>query len=248
MYRITDIGCFSFPATGKYQNEDAFLPPTYDCDGNIVIAISDGVGSTRDAELASFNAIKAISDSLSNDKFSIDSAFINAKKEVDKISELGKSNAATTLTVVHVKSNEIIIGHVGDCRAYYRKSDKFVQITTDHTRYQELLDLGEHGLRKLQKHKIRLSSILVKALAHNFELDYDVISIPIDEVSDGDDINIMLMSDGAYHHWDLRRKFSQSTLYSPSSFSASLRKRVRKNVIDDSTFLNISLVRDSSKD
>ena len=48
----------------------------------------------------------------------------------------------TTLTVAGAMGNDLIIGHVGDSRAYLLRGDSFQQLTTDHTLAQALIDAG----------------------------------------------------------------------------------------------------------
>ena len=48
----------------------------------------------------------------------------------------------TTLTVAGAIGNDLIIGHVGDSRAYLLREDSFKQLTTDHTLAQALIDAG----------------------------------------------------------------------------------------------------------
>lgn len=48
----------------------------------------------------------------------------------------------TTLTVAAALGNDLIVGHVGDSRAYLLRGDDFKQLTTDHTLAQALIDAG----------------------------------------------------------------------------------------------------------
>ncbi|MEX9974538.1 PP2C family serine/threonine-protein phosphatase [Providencia rettgeri] len=237
MNRIIDISCFSEAAKGKLINEDYFLPPTYDYNSNIVFAIADGVGSTEHADLASKSAIQAIQRLIVEPDFSINKAFISAKKEIDKF----EFSVATTLTIVHIVDSIVHVGHVGDCRLYFKNENKLIQLTKDHTKFQELLDSGEHSMKNLRNHKERLSTILTSALSNDIELQYDHFDKNIVDISDKDEAILTLMSDGAYKHWELRPKFSERTMGLPSAFSTSLRRRIEKNIIDDYTFLSVKL-------
>ncbi|HGF1235101.1 TPA: PP2C family serine/threonine-protein phosphatase [Klebsiella pneumoniae] len=237
MNNIIEMSCFSSKQPEKNENEDFYLPPSFDCDFNIVFAVADGVGSSEHSMLASHAAIRGVKKVLVDTSFSIEEAFHSAKKEVDNLT----INTATTLTIIHIKNDEVIIGHSGDCRVYFRKDNKLHQLTTDQTRYQELLDSGEHKLRNLRNHKERLSSILINALSNTTELSFELISVPVDELKFNGVLQIFAMSDGAYKHWDARPKFSDKTMSSPSSFASSLRKRIEKNIIDDYTFIGVKV-------
>lgn len=237
MNKILDMSCFSSKKPEKFENEDSYLPPSFDKDFNIVFAIADGVGSSENAILASYSAIKAVKSVIDNDFFSIESAFEAAKSEIDNI----KTNSATTLTVVHVKEHEISIGHIGDCRVYFSQGNKLIQMTRDHTKYQEILESGEHKLKNLRNHKERLSSVLTNALSSSNYLHFDVVSMPIDMIKTNGVFQLFVMSDGAYKHWDARPRFSSKTMNSPASLSNSLKKRIEKKIIDDYTFIGVKI-------
>jgi PPM family protein phosphatase len=49
---------------------------------------------------------------------------------------------ATTLTVAGVLGTDLVIGHVGDSRAYLFRGTELKQLTTDHTLAQALIDAG----------------------------------------------------------------------------------------------------------
>ena len=245
MVNVLDLACFSFAKPSKPHNEDALLAPSYDNNSNVVFAISDGVGSHVGAEQASYCAINAVRKTLENDEFLIEDAFIAAKYEIDNMSQQKDeySNSAATLTIVQVSEHHIHIGHIGDCRAYNLRKNKLEQLTTDETRYQQLLESGDFSLRQLNKHKIELSSVLTNALSSQIDLDFKFKTYDVRDFLDKDKctLNLILMSDGAYDHWHKRPRFSQSTMQSPSAFSNSLRKRIEKNPLDDYSMLNVKL-------
>ncbi len=62
------------------------------------------------------------------------------RKEADNDESL--QGMGTTLTVAGTIGNDLIIGHVGDSRAYLLHGDKLTQLTTDHTLAQALIDAG----------------------------------------------------------------------------------------------------------
>ncbi len=245
MFHVVEVASFSFPDPNKGVNEDFVLLPTYDNKSNIVFAIADGVGSLQGASQASICAINAISCMLKENNFSVENALIRSREEIIKLanSDIRYSQAATTLTVIQISENNVTIGHIGDCRAYFKKNGKLIQLTKDHTRYQELLDSREFSYSLLRANKNRLSSVITKALSKKIEFDFDISIIPIDTLIEEDSIVISMMSDGAYEHWHKRARFSHSTMNSPSAFISSLRKRIQKNPIDDFTCLNVRLER-----
>jgi protein phosphatase len=62
------------------------------------------------------------------------------KKEADR--DVTLQGMGTTLTVAGALGNDLVIGHVGDSRAYLLRGDSFKQLTTDHTLAQALIDAG----------------------------------------------------------------------------------------------------------
>ncbi len=237
MKNIIEMACFSLKQPQKKENEDFYLPPSFDSDFNIVFAVADGVGSSEHSMLASHAAIRGIRHTLGTSFFSIESAFHSAKKEIDNLD----ISTATTLTIVQIKKNEVLIGHSGDCRVYFNKNNKLNQLTTDQTRYQELLDSGEHKLRNLRKHKERLSSVLTNALSNTTDLNFELMSFPISQLIYNGYLQLYAMTDGAYKHWDVRPRFSEKTMLSPTAFASSLRKRIEKNIMDDYTFIGVKV-------
>lgn len=62
------------------------------------------------------------------------------RREADNDERL--QGMGTTLTVAGMIGNDLIIGHVGDSRAYLLHEDRLTQLTTDHTLAQALIDAG----------------------------------------------------------------------------------------------------------
>ena len=62
------------------------------------------------------------------------------RKEADNDRTL--QGMGTTLTVAGALGSDLIVGHVGDSRAYLLHEDKLTQLTTDHTLAQALIDAG----------------------------------------------------------------------------------------------------------
>lgn len=243
MHYIIEIGSFSYPKPTKEINEDFLLLPTYDLNSNIVFAVADGVGSSNKANKASEHAINAINNILRSKDFSIENALENAKNAINNLADSDNQyiDSATTLTIVQIQKHNIIIGHIGDCRAYVKKQNKLLQLTKDHTRYQDLIDSGELSIKKINQHKEKLSSILTKALTRSYPLTFDIINIPIEDFIEDSVLIMSLMSDGAYNHWQKRARFSENTMNSPSAFINSLRKRIEKEPTDDFTCLNVKI-------
>lgn len=81
--------------------------------------------------------VKTVMDRMTRRFFQIDEIL----KEEAKI-DPALDGMGTTLTVAGILGNDLIIGHVGDSRAYLLRGDQFRQLTTDHTMAQALIDAG----------------------------------------------------------------------------------------------------------
>ena len=56
--------------------------------------------------------------------------------------DLNRLGMATTLTVLVTDGRSVVLGHVGDSRAYLLRAGELRQITTDHTYVQHLVETG----------------------------------------------------------------------------------------------------------
>lgn len=247
MLKIKELASFCLAKPEKTTNEDAFFAPFKHKNGSIVFAVADGVGSYEGADNASAIAMECLSNELEGYEFSINRVFYNTKFKLNELSDIHSelSQAATTLSIVTIDINQLEIIHIGDSRIYYKDYDnKLVPLTKDHTKYQELLDGREVSLKKLKEHKSRLSRVLTKAITKDYELTYDSYKLDLNKIPRHENcIFLYAMTDGAYSFWDKRPYFSEKTMSSPTSFAASLKKRIeRTGAEDDYTLIALSIL------
>lgn len=227
------------------ENQDSILPLKKK-DSGWLMAIADGVGSYEGAaDISSF-----IIDSLSELRFITHQQLKHDLLPIIKHDFLKKGvaargemeRAATTLTVCFLDEEGLSIWHVGDCRVYLRNDKKLVQVTTDHSQYQKLLDMGLYTKRELASMNINKNQ-LTTAVGKWVEIIPDTIFIPSCELKDtfGTTLDIILMSDGAHHFWDLRRRFAESTMTDIVKFGNALKRRIeRVEPIDDYSLVSAS--------
>lgn len=250
MINLLSSSTFSYPKEDGRQNEDAVFPPRRVGDG-FLIALADGVGSYAGASQASQAAIEVLSAipvTSWGEGVSSGDIFAQIKKRVVELSMLSTtySDAATTLTFVYVGPCGIRIGHVGDCRAYIRKEGGLTQLTTDHTQHQKLIDEGLYKPSELKQ--LGGKNTLFSAISKKVDLLFQDTFLTYDELMLEDNIfEILIMSDGAYHFWDLRPRFALSTLQEPSRFASSLHRRItRFSPVDDYSLIAVKFHVDRS--
>lgn len=247
MLKIKELASFCLAMPEKINNEDAYLTPSVFKNNCVYFAVADGVGSHEGADNASTIAINCLIQELNNNKdINLDRVFLEAKLKLDELSISNKdfSKAATTLTIVKVCDHSLEIAHVGDSRVYYQTEKcKLKQLTKDHSKYQELLDSKEYSLKKLREHKDRLSRVLTKAISKDYDVEYEKYSYPLEDLTMQDGrVYLYAMTDGAYHHWENRPKFSEKSMSSPVNFASSLKKRIeRRGPEDDYTLITLSI-------
>ena len=73
-----------------------------------------------------------------------------------------KAGMATTCTVAAIKGETVILGHVGDCRAYMAVKGQMIQLTADHSM---ATDYQREG-KPLPPEKEKLANVLTRWLGH----------------------------------------------------------------------------------
>lgn len=227
---ILSYGGFCLPKNFMKENQDSVLPISK-IKNSYFLAIADGVGAYAGAKKASEEAINFIRDEGNYDLFENGKlAFEKLRnKIIDKCcDDASLKYAATTLTLLIVTDEEIKLFHIGDCRAYIRRNNKLIQITTDHTQHQKLLDEGIYTKKELNE--MAGKNVLYTAISKNIEMIIQEETFYIEEIMDKNEtFDLYIMSDGAHHFWEKRPRFSQSTIENPSQFASSLFRRIARS-------------------
>ena len=139
--------------------DDALLERNYGLSGYGMI-VADGMGGMAGGEVASSMALTRLVElvvdtpdwfmSLNDEDHAktvlkrMTERFMNVDEALKGRAENDRSllGMGTTLTVGGVLGNDLIIGHIGDSRAYLLRGNKLSQITSDHTLAQALIDAG----------------------------------------------------------------------------------------------------------
>jgi serine/threonine protein phosphatase PrpC len=179
---VTDVGRV------RDGNEDDFIDQA---DRLGLVAVADGMGGHRAGEVASATALEALRAAVANGR-SLRDAIEGANDAVLEKSEADRElhGMGTTLTAGMLGSDGyLVVGHVGDSRAYLLRDGKLTQITDDHSLVEEMVRGGELTPEQAEVHPRR--SIITRALGIDPQVEVD--EYPID-LRPGD--RILLCSDG----------------------------------------------------
>jgi protein phosphatase len=185
------IGAYAVASdTGRRRrrNEDNYVvaPPLF--------AVADGMGGAQAGEVASSLAASALEGGISDDLGGAErvTALIEEanRRIFDRAStDPSASGMGTTMTVALVEGASVVIGHVGDSRAYLVRGDSMEQLTEDHSLVNELVKSGKLSEEEAQIHPQR--SVITRAVGTDPEVEVDAFTI---EAEDGD--VFLLCSDG----------------------------------------------------
>lgn len=153
-------------------------------------AVADGMGGHRAGEVASATALEALRAAIASG-IGLGDAITNANTAVhDKsASDHALAGMGTTLTAVIPDGRGVLVGHVGDSRAYLLRDGELRQLTTDHSLVEELVREGRLTEQEAAVHPQR--SVITRALGVEDAVDVDVYSVPLEA---GD--RLLLCSDG----------------------------------------------------
>lgn len=135
------------PGMERELNEDRYAV----IESNVGVAwfVCDGVGGVAGGELAAQLAIDAMRRELEqSDESDAEQVLVSALQEANRVIVLRRQNQAfgqmgTTVVSALFAGSQVVLGHVGDSRAYLVRSGEIQQLTTDHTLVQELVDRGQ---------------------------------------------------------------------------------------------------------
>jgi len=186
----------------KENNEDAIMlhiPQSTNGARLGILMIADGIGGHLAGEVASQLAIDTVHDSLAEVLETPLTEVSDATPEVkealqkDRLAALLKqtiekanrtiydyaqqhwdqaSNLGTTATCGLVYNELLIIGHVGDSRAYRLRQGELEQLTEDHTFVGEMVRHGQFSSEAFYDHPKR--HVIIRALGQKPEVQVDI--------------------------------------------------------------------------
>ena len=195
--------------TGRVRDNNEDSVHVWSSDDQLVLAIvADGMGGAVAGEQASRIAVESITtrlvdqhgnqlfesvDLVSNLRDTIHDANLNIIDHAKANPEL--KGMGTTVTLAVAQAQQVIVGHVGDSRAYrIRARDETIeQITYDHSFVQALVEAGHITSEEAEDHPMR--NVLYRALGQTPDIEVDIYYEQLDP-----DDRIVLCSDGLTLH------------------------------------------------
>lgn len=187
--RVTDSAGFTDPGRKRRRNEDSFVidPPLF--------AVADGMGGAQAGEVASRLAASAFREFHDADDLDPEERLVAIIQEANRrIYERAEgdsevSGMGTTITAALVAKDGLVIGHVGDSRAYRLRDGRFEQLTDDHSLVADLVRSGRITPEEADVHPQR--SVITRALGTDAQVDVDTFTV----ATERDDL-FLLCSDG----------------------------------------------------
>jgi len=192
---ITDTGC------ERDLNEDRYA--VVESGSGLAWLVCDGMGGAAGGELAAQLAIDAIRRDLENlPPRAPEAALRSALAEANRVIVLRRQNQAfsqmgTTIVAALFSGPEVVLGHVGDSRAYLVRDGAIQQLTTDHTYVQKLVEQGQIHADEALSHP--QAHILTRAIGSEPALECDVQRFWVWQVAEFEPSDqLVLCSDGLY--------------------------------------------------
>ncbi len=209
---VSDVGLV------RAENEDsAFVGP-------YVALVADGVGGAAAGEVASATAAYVVSATalarFGDDPESVlrDGVAVAGRVLAEGVEDHpDRAGMATTLCALVTDGERIVLGHVGDSRAYLYRDGALEQVSRDHTYVQLLIDNGQLEPDEVAVHPWR--SVVLRSLHAAAGELVDIDLVPLD-ARPGD--RLLLCSDGLSDLVGADRIEQVLTLADPHSAAAVL--------------------------
>ena len=172
--RISESAGTTDSGRKRRRNEDAFVldPPLF--------AVADGMGGAQAGEVASRLAAAAFREFHEADELEPEERVAAIIQEANRrIYERARSDAhvsgmGTTITAALLGDAGVVIGHVGDSRAYRLRQGTLEQLTEDHSLVADLVRSGRLSPKEADSHPQR--SVITRALGTDPQVDVDAFT------------------------------------------------------------------------
>ena len=176
---LTDIGCV------RGNNEDCF---GYDENLGIFV-VCDGMGGMASGEVASSRAVAALLGnyaSSSDPRNSVSGRMLQAIQAANlDVWECAQApehhGMGTTAVVAALDGSKLIVGNVGDSRAYIFRNGQCAQLTVDHSYLNELIRAGQLTVESSRTADLQgMESVICRAVGAAAAVDPDFFSVDLE--------------------------------------------------------------------
>lgn len=188
---VSDVG------QRRTRNEDSigFFPPK-ERSGSYLLIIADGVGGSNAGDVASELAVRTIGElffAQGEPENVGETLYYTMQAANDAIvaqaaQDPHLAGMSTTCTCAVIRGNAVVIGHLGDCRAYMSVDGNLVKLTNDHSLADEYAQEG----REVPPDQAHLSNVLTRWLGAEGPVQAEIS----DMMQFNDEDSLVMCSDG----------------------------------------------------
>ena len=174
VYAITDIGRV------RALNEDSYYLPR---EGERFCAVADGMGGHNAGEVASAMAVQVFSRHMREVEYITGPALHAAVERANEavyqaaLENAGMSGMGTTFSALAEQTEVAFIAHVGDSRVYLVRGGAIMQVTTDHTLVEEMVQKGMITPSQARVHPRR--NLITRALGTDERVRVDMLQLSV---------------------------------------------------------------------
>ena len=187
--RVADWSVASHAGRVRRTNEDAYFaePPLF--------VVADGMGGALAGEIASRLTVQAFDEFASSQGTPPDEQLGETIRQANRrIMEYAANDSSaagmgSTVTAIVLDGAELVLGHVGDSRAYVLRDGALRQLTSDHSLVAEMVRAGAIRADEAAAHPQR--SVITRALGAGWQVEVDLERF---ELAAGD--TVLLCTDG----------------------------------------------------
>lgn len=155
MLRFSGAGVSDIGRVRPHNEDSAFQGP-------YLALVADGVGGAAAGEVASATATYVVAATalarFGQDVETVLGDAIGAARENLRTGvrqDPARAGMATTLSALMCDGRRVVLGHLGDSRAYRLREGRLAQLSHDHTYVQHLLDTGQLSTDRAPQHPWR---------------------------------------------------------------------------------------------
>jgi protein phosphatase len=146
-----------------------------------LFVVADGMGGAQAGEVASELAVRRFEGGLPQGRAPAEALVGTIKEANAEIHEQARNDPdragmGTTVTAAYVDDDTVVVGHVGDSRAYLFRDGDLIRLTRDHSLVGELVARGKLTEEQAESHPQR--SVITRALGANADVEVDIEAFP----------------------------------------------------------------------